>query len=235
MDTNTNATSFSSTIHTQVTIRKNYTLTTERDPHGNYIKFLIKPNSYDRKRLLNCILILVANYIVLSRWVSLVGLCTAVADGDSVGTGRSTTVKLFGTEFPIGRQYACCVFVVLGVTVMLSLLLKNPAVESLTVYKGYGIQMVESRGLSLLPDCVNELFCIQEVEFVPRDKIVDIVINEGFVRQCQVIFYLAVIVRDAPKLKLLFACNRPRLVDQREIYNLSRKCLYVNKRPLRAH
>ena len=235
MDTNTNVTSSSPTLHSQVTIRKNYTLTTEKDPHGNYIRFLIRPNSYGRKRLLNCILILATNYVVLSRWISLVGLCTVVTDGDGCGNSQSTTVKLFGAEFPIGRQYICCVFVLLGVTVILSLLLKNPAVESLTVYKGYGIQMVESRGLSLLPDCVNKVFCTQEVEFVPRDKIVDIVINEGFVRQCQVIFYLAVIVRDAPKLKLLFAHNRPRLVDQREIYNLSRKCLYVNKRPLKVH
>lgn len=181
--------------------RKKYTIEIERELNDNYVRVTITPNGLRKKQLFNCILIILVN-----GWISM--------------TRYNSHFEKFGKYIPLVRSlifFISCT------------ILKNPTIETLMIFKNYGIQTLESSGYSILPNRLNKIICTPKSVFVPRDAIVDIIINEAFVRECQVIFYLAVIVKGEDKLKLLFAKNRPRLVDQKVIYNLSRGCLYLQK------
>ncbi|CCH59514.1 hypothetical protein TBLA_0B06930 [Henningerozyma blattae CBS 6284] len=105
-------------------------------------------------------------------------------------------------------------------------IIRSPSISSITIIHGYGIQISTTCGLLIFPDVWNhKLF--QQSDFIPRDVIVDIVINEGFNRSFQVIFYLAIITKNNGKLTLLFPLSMNiRLDDQRMLYNLSRKTLF---------
>ncbi|QLQ78990.1 hypothetical protein HG537_0B03370 [Torulaspora globosa] len=92
---------------------------------------------------------------------------------------------------------------ILAVFLFSLLVLRRPTVESFTVYRNYGLQIAKVKGLLILPDAWNHHWMAQS-KFIPRDQILDIVINEGFVKGFQVVFYLAVIVKESKKLELLF-------------------------------
>lgn len=183
--------------------RKKYTIRTERERNDNYIKIEVRSNSLRRTQLINCILILVVNI-----WINL----------------HFYRIQHFLATYDLLAR--------IGIFMTTCYILKNPCIESLTVFKNYGIQTTELSGFSILPDSINEYIGLKKNVFTPRDTIVDIIINEGFVRECQVIFYLAVIVKEKSKLKLLFSKNRIRLVDQRIVYNLTRNCLYLKREQL---
>ncbi|KAG0658648.1 hypothetical protein C6P45_002090 [Maudiozyma exigua] len=178
--------------------RKKYTIEIEREQNDNYIRITIIPNGLRKKQLINCVLI-----IFFNAWISM--------------ARYNPYFEKFGRYSLLAR---------LLILFTSCRILKNPTVETLMIFKNYGIQTLETSGYSILPNSINKRICTPESVFVPRDAIVDIIINEAFVKECQVIFYLAVIVKGEDKLKLLFAKSRPRLVDQKVIYNLSRNCLY---------
>ncbi|SMN22215.1 similar to Saccharomyces cerevisiae YNL038W GPI15 Protein involved in the synthesis of N-acetylglucosaminyl phosphatidylinositol (GlcNAc-PI) [Maudiozyma saulgeensis] len=183
--------------------RKKYTIEIEREINDNYVKIQITPNGLRKKQFINCIIV-----IIFNSWIMLSS----------------------HTFFERFASYTIAVKSLMFLTSCMTL--KNPTIETLTIFKNYGIQTSDVSGYSVLPDTLNNMICSPRTIFVPRDRIVDVIINEGFVRECQVIFYLAAIVRGQDKMKLLFSRNRPRLVDQKTIYNLARKCLYLKREPL---
>lgn len=101
---------------------------------------------------------------------------------------------------------------------LLSLIFRRPTMETLTVLANYGVQIRKVRGLAFLPRSFNRHW-FAETEFIPRDQVVDVVINEGFVRGFQVIFYLAVLVKESTKLRLLFAVCK-------HVFSLTTRALY---------
>lgn len=180
--------------------RKRYTIIIEREKDDNFVQFEIHPNNIQQKKILHCtVLILIAVWF----WQGA------------------------GSIFDRFQQYDTTAKVI--ALVVLCSFLKDPTIERVSVFKNYGIQTSEFTGLSILPTFLNNLFCSSEDLFIPRDSIVDVIINEGFVRQCQVIFYLAIIIKGEDKMRLLFAKSRPRLEDQKRVYNLARNCLFLKE------
>lgn len=103
------------------------------------------------------------------------------------------------------EKLATTIFFLISITIF-----RKPNLESFTVLRNYGVQITKVRGLLIFPDNWNQ-YLLENNEFIPRDAIVDIVINEGFVRGFQVIFYMAVIVKESAKLRLLFdVCITPQ-------------------------
>lgn len=93
--------------------------------------------------------------------------------------------------------------------------------ESVTVFQDYGVQISHFNGYVVLPRRWNEKW-FSKIVFYPRDKIVDVIINEGF-EGSSVVFYLCLIVKGASKLTLLFPRTKPRLVDQKLIYQMLKR------------
>lgn len=61
--------------------------------------------------------------------------------------------------------------------------------------------------------------------FIPSTQIQDIVINEAF-RGFEVRFYLAVVVRDAPDVVVVFPKLLPRRADLEVVWKGARACLH---------
>lgn len=110
-----------------------------------------------------------------------------------------------------------------------SILIRSPPVEQVTIIKDYGIQLANWDGFIVLPYGINK-WLTQQREFISREKIVDVIINEGFYNWYQVIFYLCIIVRNEKKLKLVFPHYiKMKLDDKRLIYQLCQKYLYTEE------
>lgn len=153
---------------------KKYCLVIDQSDNGAWLKFATKPSNYASRVMMNLALLVLLN---------------------------SLSAIIVQTRLPLEMRAK----IVTGAIAFFlsSLLLRRPPIESLVVYRNYGVQVTTVRGFLLLPDQLNIKWLAQS-QFIPRDEIVDIVINEGFCRGFQVIFYLAVIIRDSKKLKLLF-------------------------------
>ncbi|CAI7092755.1 ATV_collapsed_G0027260.mRNA.1.CDS.1 [Saccharomyces cerevisiae] len=117
--------------------------------------------------------------------------------------------------FALGYNYTC----------------EGPSVETVTIFKESGLQLSRVKGMVIFPQQWNRKF-FEQVEFISNERIIDVVINEGFCQGFRVIFYLAAIVRKSSTLKLLFPSNLPNIDDQRLIYNISRKYLSKQEKPL---
>ncbi|CEP61345.1 phosphatidylinositol N-acetylglucosaminyltransferase GPI15 LALA0_S03e00782g [Lachancea lanzarotensis] len=86
--------------------------------------------------------------------------------------------------------------------VVLLCLIRDPTIETLQVFRGAGVQVGTLHGCILLPKALNQRW-LEQSYFMPQDTVVDIVINEGFSKGFQVIFYL-VILKDSTDLQLVF-------------------------------
>lgn len=178
--------------------RKRYTITIERETNDNFVKFEVRPNNMGKKQLINCTMA-----SLLACWMI---------------WGTGAIFMRFGVYHVAARTVAF---------IFICAMLKNPTIEQVSVFKNYGVQISKFSGYSVLPNFLNNLLFSPNDMFIPRDTIADIIINEGFVRECQVIFYLAIIVKGEDKLTLMFSRSRPRLEDQKKIYNLTRNCLFL--------
>jgi hypothetical protein len=87
-------------------------------------------------------------------------------------------------------------------------------VESLLVIRDLGIQVktVYMTG-------------IERSRFIEQSKIADIIINEGVTMQ-QVVFYIAIIVKDQKKMALVFEHFLPRLQLLLQVYRGARAIIY---------
>ena len=108
-------------------------------------------------------------------------------------------------------------------------LIRSPQVEQVTVIKDYGIQLTKWDGFVILPYAINKRLT-QQREFISREKILDVIINEGFYKWYQVIFYLCIMVRNERKLKLMFHYYiKMKLEDEKLIYRLCQRYLYTEE------
>lgn len=106
------------------------------------------------------------------------------------------------------------------------LFFKNPVIEKITIIKNYGLQITNYDGLIILPHNINEKL-FSKNEFIAREDIIDIIINEAFYKWFQVLFYLCIIIKDTKELKLMFPGHIKLLLeDQKTIYNVSRNYLF---------
>ncbi|SCU90905.1 LAMI_0E04038g1_1 [Lachancea mirantina] len=103
-------------------------------------------------------------------------------------------------EFTNGQHQK--VFTMVSVLVSLALI-RNPPIEFLSIFRSGGIQISAMRGCILFPTWLN-FKLLQTDDFLPRDSINDVIINEGFTKGFKVIFYLAVLEKDKSDLKLVF-------------------------------
>ncbi|GCE97465.1 hypothetical protein ZYGM_001434 [Zygosaccharomyces mellis] len=92
----------------------------------------------------------------------------------------------------------------LAIFAITSLVLRKPTIDSVIVIRNYGVQVTKISGIVVCPNSWITPW-IEKSNFLPKDSIVDIIINEGFVKNQQVIFYLAILVREAKRLTLLFS------------------------------
>ena len=75
--------------------------------------------------------------------------------------------------------------------------------EAVILIQGLGIQLQKVHYSGLV-----------QVRFVPRDKIKEIVVNEG-ITGCRVIFYLAVVLGDHEEMELAFTVSMPQTTAPR--------------------
>lgn len=160
--------------------RKRYTLSIDQSDNESWLKFAVKSNSYSKHVMINLALFILSNCLAMFLIKSKLPLKPRVK---------------------IAAAAAAFCFSLL--------IIRKPPNESLTVFRNYGLQITTVKGLILFPESWNNRWLVQS-EFIPRDEIVDVVINEGFCRGFQVIFYLAVIIRESTKLKLLFSVCSPK-------------------------
>lgn len=154
--------------------QRKYEMLVNQSNNGAFYKVLIVPKSYKKKSMTNLLALAFLN--ALSFFII-----------------RRYTVMIKNRE-----TLAMVAFFLFSTTIF-----RKPKLESFIVLRNYGVQVTKVRGLVMFPDKWNK-YLLADNEFIPRDAIVDIVINEGFVRGFQVIFYLAVIVKESAKLRLLF-------------------------------
>ncbi|SCU88561.1 LADA_0E10880g1_1 [Lachancea dasiensis] len=153
---------------------KNYSVTVDAKDGKLYRKYTVVPRRYRLSCLLNLLIFAALNAAVACY----------------------TDAKLSISHF------TKMILQLLSVALSL-ILIRNPTIESLYVFRQTGIQMSTMAGCVLLPRSLNERWLEQTI-FIPNDRIVDLVINEGFTKGFQVIFYMAVILKDATKLQLVF-------------------------------
>lgn len=181
--------------------RKEYEICIEEDYcNGTFVEITISPPNYSRNMLMNWIIVVVLNYICDFKILPSISL---LKEYDLV-------VKI-------------CVFIVS------ILLFKRSKMEQITVIKDYGIQLTHWDGYLILPYGINKNFT-QMREFIPRNKIVDVIINEGFYQWYQVIFYLCIMIRNETKLKIMFPGHiKMKLEDEKMIYQICQRYLYTER------
>lgn len=160
----------------QVTVVKDqrYSLSIEKNNEETFIKFTVVPNSYTSKSTINLSLVIVLNSVAMK-------ICH-----DKLKLTPYKTIALLSAIFLITLLF-----------------MRKPTIESMTVIRNYGVEVTKINGLVICPNSFIQPL-LERSDFLARDIIVDIIINEGFVKNQQIIFYLAVLVREAKRLTLLF-------------------------------
>lgn len=152
-----------------------YSILIENDESETFIKFTVVPNSYKLKSTLNFLLLIVLNSIA-----------------------TKTLLEKFELSIYKGITLRLLVCLITCMT------FRKPTIETITVIRNYGVQVTKTNGIAILPNSWITPW-IERSKFLARDTIVDIIINEGFVKNQQVIFYLAILVKEAERLTLLFS------------------------------
>lgn len=170
-------------------VRRKYSLSTARSNNQAWVKFTVRPSS-NRTQLI----IRTMTFIILN-------IATVLLIGKQVTWNQFTRKLVMLAVFFFSLAFS-----------------RRPTVESFTVYRDYGVQVTKIKGLLVFPEKWSNRWLAQS-KFIPRDQILDIVINEGFVRGFQVVFYLAVIVKESKKLELLFSvCFEALFINPRVNY-----------------
>ncbi|EDO16727.1 hypothetical protein Kpol_1003p32 [Vanderwaltozyma polyspora DSM 70294] len=153
---------------------KKYILTIQELANKKCIRFTVEPTGYAIKTIKNIFLIILIVYLSLYYSFRYIDL-----DGY--------------------LKWLYCAFVIS----IINFKIRAPTVSTFTVLKDHGVQISNISGWNCLPFFINKLWFV-EYEFIPRNEVVDIIINEGFQPGFQVVFYLALIVKKQEKLKLIF-------------------------------
>lgn len=176
---------------------RRYVLCLERDANSRFLQCSVRSSSLYSRKLVN--LVCTVGILLLTRWYVL-------EEYDLFGAVQTSVVMLLVAGI-------CCIA------------FRDPTIDSITVLRNYGIQISSTRGFFLLPVSWNS-WLLKKDTFIPRDMIVDVVINEGFNRNFEVIFYLCVVTKNKGELALIFSSNRIKLNDQKMLYNLIRETLF---------
>lgn len=152
-----------------------YSISIEKDEGETFVKFTVIPNSYTLISVMNFFMLLVLNSIAMRIFLEKLEL--------SVYKALAFRLAIFAIT---------------------SLVLRKPTIDSVIVIRNYGVQVTKISGIVVCPNSWITPW-IEKSNFLPKDSIVDIIINEGFVKNQQVIFYLAILVREAKRLTLLFS------------------------------
>lgn len=165
--------------------RRGYCLVIQKNEDGGLLRITVVPKSFSSKSMVNLFMVAVIN------------------------TMAHFMIKHY---FPL--SFSKQLLAVTSTFLLLSIIFRRPTVESFIVLKNYGVQITKLKGLVFLPLRLNKCW-FEKTEFIPRDQIVDVIINEGFERGFQVVFYLAVLVKESTKLKLLFAVctHKPNFIN----------------------
>ena len=186
---------------TSILNRKKYTLVIDEDTNGSYIRFTVLPVSNIKFKKVKqngrmeinmgtqyhqIILILLLN-------ITFYAICV-----------RSRFLEHINRTFELRIALSREIVIMMGLFVLGTIILvREPSVETVTIFKETGLQLSTVKGIVIFPQQWNrKLF--EQVEFISNERIIDVVINEGFCRGFRVIFYLAAIVRKSSALKLLF-------------------------------
>lgn len=181
--------------------RKKYTLIIDEDTNGSFIRFMVLPeSSLKLKKSKRNERVEVKMGVQYDR-IALMLLLNVVFYGICVGTRLLEYIREI---FVLRIGVNCQTMIMLGLFALGTVMfVREPSVETVTIFKGTGLQLSRVRGIVVFPKKWNRRL-FEQVEFISNDRIIDVVINEGFFHGFQVIFYLAAIVRNASKLKLLF-------------------------------
>ncbi|CAI4050203.1 hypothetical protein SKDZ_14G2830 [Saccharomyces kudriavzevii ZP591] len=209
--------------------RRNYTLIIDEDRNGSFVRFTVLPESNLKLKEFKQNERVEAKMGAQYHRIVLVLLLNILFDGICV---RSRLLEHINGFFRWRIGSSCQGVIMMALFALGTIVLvREPSVESVTIFKGTGLQFSRVKGIVVFPQQWNRKF-FEQVEFISNERVIDVVINEGFCRGFRVIFYLSAIVRKASRLKLLFPSNLPNIDDQRLIYNISRKYLNEQENPL---
>lgn len=185
--------------------RPSYELHVKEDHlNGTYVEITILSSNYYQAVIMKIILIIGLNY----------------------GFAQLPTYEWF----PFVEYFKWISLVFLLLTLVM---IRNPRVEQITVINNYGIQLSHWDGYVIFPYVINKRLT-QAREFISREKIIDVIINEGFYQWYQVIFYLCIIIRNEKKLKIMFPHHiKMKLEDEKVIYQLCQRYLYTEEDKLK--
>ncbi|CAI1688563.1 hypothetical protein SEUBUCD646_0N02770 [Saccharomyces eubayanus] len=201
--------------------RRKYTLIIDEDTNGSFIRFTVLPESSLKLRKSKRNERVEVKMGVQYHRIALILLSNVVFYGICVGT---RLLEYISEIFGLRTWTNCQTIIIMGLFALCTVMfVREPSVETVTIFKGTGLQLSKVNGIVVFPQKWNRRL-FERVEFISNDRIIDVVINEGFYRGFQVIFYLAAIVRNAS--------NLPNIDDQRLIYNISRKYLNERTKPL---
>ena len=181
--------------------RRKYTLIIDEDTNGSFIRFTVLPESSLKLRKSKRNERVEVKMGVQYHRIALMLLSNVFFYGICVGT---RLLEYISEIFGLRTWTNCQTIIIMGLFALCTVMfVREPSVETVTIFKGTGLQLSKVNGIDVFPQKWNRRL-FERVEFISNDRIIDVVINEGFYRGFQVIFYLAAIVRNASKLKLLF-------------------------------
>ncbi|CAI4733125.1 BAI_1a_G0046000.mRNA.1.CDS.1 [Saccharomyces cerevisiae] len=214
---------------TSILNRKKYTLVIDEDKNGNFIRFTVLPVSNRKFKKVKQNGRVEINMGIQYHQIVLILLLNILF---YVICLRSRFLEHINRTFEVTIARSFQILIIMGLFALGTIILvRGPSVETVTIFKKSGLQLSRVKGMVIFPQQWNRKF-FEQVEFISNERIIDVVINEGFCRGFRVIFYLAAIVRKSSTLKLLFPSNLPNIDDQRLIYNISRKYLSKQEKPL---
>ncbi|KAK9449324.1 GPI-GlcNAc transferase complex, PIG-H component-domain-containing protein [Limtongia smithiae] len=114
------------------------------------------------------------------------------------------------------RLYTPDLFIFAYTIFSILLILRRPCVEdSILVMNDFGLQLSST----------GPTFLSRSSQFIPLELIQDVIINEGF-RSFEVIYYLAIIVKNHDRLLVVFPNTLPKRTELETIWRDIRLCMY---------
>ncbi|CAI4051937.1 hypothetical protein SUVZ_14G2810 [Saccharomyces uvarum] len=189
--------------------RRKYTLIIDEDTNGSFIRFTVLPESSLKLKKSKRNERVEVKMGVQYHRIALMLLLNVVFYGICV---RTRLLEYISEIFGLRIEANCQTMIMLGLFALSTVMfMREPSVETVTIFKGTGLQLSRVRGIVVFPKKWNRRL-FEQVEFISNDRIIDVVINEGFYRG--------------------FQSNLPNIDDQRLIYNISRKYLNERAKPL---
>ncbi|KAK9478024.1 GPI-GlcNAc transferase complex, PIG-H component-domain-containing protein [Lipomyces japonicus] len=138
-------------------------------------------------------------------------------------SSHSQTIKLLQTGQEITSLSYDLVIFLTGLLSLFAFCKRTTIEESFLVMNGLGIQLT-STGPTIFSS---------STQFIPVELVQDVILYEGF-KGFEVVFYMAVIVKDRSRLSVVFPTLLPRRAILEEVWRDVRKCLFQQTAALPA-